>query len=198
MAKKTDTPALTRWRRSWQFRAIATAAARTGRIKIAATERCGAKRKSDHEPCAQPAMENGRCYLHGGKTPRGDKWHVPQWPDPNVPGWQKKLEGKLSALERRKKEKTARLNAMTGEERVRHAEWQRTHKPGSSSARAVARRCRLQAAAARKDFATERPTQENLELMELQRQIDDLKAQLREIEQVASDLPEIIDQGVFG
>jgi hypothetical protein len=31
---------------------------------------CGAK-KRDGSPCKQPAMENGRCRLHGGKTPRG-------------------------------------------------------------------------------------------------------------------------------
>ena len=33
--------------------------------------RCGAKSKSTGKPCAQPAMNNGRCRLHGGKTPAG-------------------------------------------------------------------------------------------------------------------------------
>jgi len=30
---------------------------------------CGAKSKSNHHlPCRQPAMANGRCRLHGGKS----------------------------------------------------------------------------------------------------------------------------------
>lgn len=31
---------------------------------------CGAKTRSG-APCRAPAMANGRCYVHGGKTPRG-------------------------------------------------------------------------------------------------------------------------------
>ena len=31
---------------------------------------CGAKRR-DGKPCKAPAMENGRCRIHGGKSPRG-------------------------------------------------------------------------------------------------------------------------------
>ena len=30
--------------------------------------RCGAKAKSTGEPCQCPAMANGRCKLHGGKS----------------------------------------------------------------------------------------------------------------------------------
>ena len=34
---------------------------------------CGAKAKRTGLPCQQPSMKNGRCRLHGGKTPkRGD------------------------------------------------------------------------------------------------------------------------------
>lgn len=30
---------------------------------------CGAKaRTNDHKPCRQPAMANGRCRFHGGKS----------------------------------------------------------------------------------------------------------------------------------
>src|SRR5688572_15172438 len=36
----------------------------------AGAKRCGAKTRSGAQ-CAQPAMPNGRCRLHGGKTPRG-------------------------------------------------------------------------------------------------------------------------------
>lgn len=32
---------------------------------------CGARTKKDGTPCKQPAMPNGRCRIHGGKTPTG-------------------------------------------------------------------------------------------------------------------------------
>lgn len=32
---------------------------------------CGARaRTNGHQPCRQPAMENGRCRLHGGLVPK--------------------------------------------------------------------------------------------------------------------------------
>ncbi len=41
-----------------------------------AAPRCGAKRRHDGRACQQPAMPNGRCRFHGGKstgprTPQG-------------------------------------------------------------------------------------------------------------------------------
>ncbi|HUT53073.1 MAG TPA: HGGxSTG domain-containing protein [bacterium] len=30
--------------------------------------RCGAKCKRTGQPCRMPAMANGRCFLHGGKS----------------------------------------------------------------------------------------------------------------------------------
>jgi hypothetical protein len=33
-----------------------------------AVRRCGAKRKRDAEPCQAPAMKNGRCRVHGGRS----------------------------------------------------------------------------------------------------------------------------------
>ena len=33
-----------------------------------AAPRCGATRKYDGHPCHSPAMANGRCRLHGGKS----------------------------------------------------------------------------------------------------------------------------------
>ena len=42
--------------------------------------KCGAKKRSDGEACNSPAMANGRCRLHGGKTgggaPKGNKNNV--------------------------------------------------------------------------------------------------------------------------
>lgn len=31
-------------------------------------KRCGARCKRSGNPCQQPAMKNGRCRLHGGKS----------------------------------------------------------------------------------------------------------------------------------
>jgi len=36
---------------------------------------CGAKRLSDYTPCQAWAMPNGRCFKHGGATPRGIAHH---------------------------------------------------------------------------------------------------------------------------
>jgi hypothetical protein len=52
------------------------------RIRLANLERanlaprCGARRRSNGEPCRKPAMASGRCALHGGlstgpRTPEG-------------------------------------------------------------------------------------------------------------------------------
>jgi hypothetical protein len=39
------------------------------RLQMAqAAARCGANRKHDGGPCQGPAMANGRCRLHGGKS----------------------------------------------------------------------------------------------------------------------------------
>tara|TARA_B100001123_G_C15224851_1_gene992747 strand:+ start:294 stop:743 length:450 start_codon:yes stop_codon:yes gene_type:complete len=37
---------------------------------------CGAKAKRTGLPCRQPAMKNGRCRLHGGKTPAYAERHT--------------------------------------------------------------------------------------------------------------------------
>lgn len=36
--------------------------------KVLAAKRCGAKSKRHGKPCSQPAMKNGRCRFHGGKS----------------------------------------------------------------------------------------------------------------------------------
>lgn len=38
-------------------------------VPFANIKRCGAKaRQNGHKPCRQPAMANGRCRFHGGKS----------------------------------------------------------------------------------------------------------------------------------
>jgi len=46
------------------------------RFDLRAVKKCGARCKRTGLPCQQPAMPNGRCRLHGGKSqgaPRGNK-----------------------------------------------------------------------------------------------------------------------------
>ena len=38
--------------------------------------RCGAKCKATGKPCRSPAMPNGRCLRHGGRSPGAPKGHV--------------------------------------------------------------------------------------------------------------------------
>jgi hypothetical protein len=49
---------------------------RLGRLKngnppfdLTKLPRCTAKAKSTGQQCKQPAMKNGKCYWHGGKSP---------------------------------------------------------------------------------------------------------------------------------
>ena len=37
-------------------------------LSLATAPRCGARAKRTGQPCKAPAMENGRCRLHGGKS----------------------------------------------------------------------------------------------------------------------------------
>lgn len=100
-------------------------------------KRCGARRKADGRPCENFAMENGRCRLHGGLTPKGKDWHKVQWPRRGAP--MAKLEKKLREIERRQAKRRAQVAAMSPEERARYEAWQRTHKPGGVSNRHKAR-----------------------------------------------------------
>lgn len=97
--------------------------------------KCGAKRRNG-EPCQQTAMPSGRCYLHGGRTPRGDKWHTPQ-PTRDGPDAGERLERKLQDLARRRERQAARRAGMTAKEGAAHRAWQESHRPGNAKARAA-------------------------------------------------------------
>jgi hypothetical protein len=99
-------------------------------------------------------MENGRCRLHGGLTPKGDDWHRIRWPDPKSPRAEQRLQRKLRDHERDERERRARVAAMTPEERARYERWRRTHKPGSAARRAKARAERQQTEDARQTIAS--------------------------------------------
>ena len=128
------------WSQSAQFRAIGRAAIREWNAKRDRLPRCGATRKSDGEPCQQWPMENGRCYLHGGRTPRGDCWHRLQ-----AAADARKNTRKLKRQQWVIDDRAERVAAMSPAEREKHKDWQRTHRPGSASGRAAERERRRQA-----------------------------------------------------
>ncbi|WP_419187166.1 HGGxSTG domain-containing protein [Solidesulfovibrio carbinoliphilus] len=46
------------------------------RVDLATVRQCSARSKRTGEPCRQPAMANGKCRFHGGKStgaPRGNR-----------------------------------------------------------------------------------------------------------------------------
>lgn len=101
--------------------------------------KCGAKRKYDGEPCQQIAMSNGRCAYHGGRTPKGSGWHKPRWPNGEAPDAEVKLRRKLKTRAKETERRSARLAAMTAEQREKHKRWQSSHTPGAARLRAERR-----------------------------------------------------------
>lgn len=122
------------WRRSPEFREIARQSGRKNVAMWAAAPRCGALAKSTGEPCKLPAMRNGRCSHHGGRTPSGDRWHIPQ-PGPTPEKTERKIADRIRAAKRRAR----KIAAMSPEERQQYEKWERTHKPGSAAARKARR-----------------------------------------------------------
>lgn len=122
-------------------------------------------------------MANGRCYRHGGKTPKGDGWHKPKWPKGSSPSAERKLRAKLKALEKARRERDERVALMNDVERARYDEWQRTHTPGPMIARQAAKIRREQNAQARADLirAEQAPRLITPELEQLEKLIADLE-----------------------
>jgi len=151
--------------------------------------KCGARRKYDNQPCAQPALENGRCRFHGGLTPRGDQWHVVQpTRDPKM------AEAKIRQRERLAKKRAARIAAMTPEQLAAYRRWHETHRPGKAAARASERERRRQD----KEIAAmmQRPApapKRSREARELADTIERLRAKLANNQDAITH-----DGGVFG
>jgi hypothetical protein len=178
----------------WRGSAAQIAVGRAAIIKWNRTRhlqaKCGAARKGDGKPCQNLAMANGRCHKHGGKTPKGDNWHRPLWPHRDAPGANTKLNRKLNDLQRTAAKRQKRLKRMSPEERAAHEQWQRDHKPGSAAERKRQREFRRQAKESRLLLSAEPPPPAPTpEAQELQRLLDELKAELFELES---------KKGVFG
>jgi hypothetical protein len=168
--------------------------------------KCEARRKQDGQPCQNLALRNGRCRLHGGKTPSGAGWHKPVWPDKGAPNAERKLQSKLRALERAAIKRAERLAKMTPEERARHEKWHRDHPKGSPAMRAAIRQQRRENEAARASLsqASSKAYEGDPEWQAIAGRIAVLKAALAEIENARAQAPgarcddERTDKGVFG
>lgn len=139
MRKKGGAPQLDGWRRSSEWREIARRQCEKMNKQHREKPRCGAARKLDGNPCQKPALENGRCQWHGGKTPKGDQWHVTQWPGKTQKRAVQKMNRKLEDVERATAELKKRLSKMTEEELAVYEAWKKTHKPGKAAARELKR-----------------------------------------------------------
>lgn len=151
-------------------------AGRKGVAARAASPKCGARRKHDGKPCQQDALENGRCRIHGGLTPKGDNWHCVRGPKKG-PAAGRKLAGKLADLERRQKRLAARLATMTPAEREKYSAWHRTHQAGPASARAAKKDERRQAKEAQRLLCRAKPpaayvSDERSRLLKLQKALE--------------------------
>lgn len=167
------------WRGSAAQIAVGRAAIRAYNKRRHLAPKCGAKAKSHGGPCGQIAMANGRCYIHGGRVPSGDGYHLPVWPNGKAPGAIKKLNRKLNDLQRAAAKQAKRVSAMTPAERAAYEQWKKTHKPGSAVARTRARRERQDAKDMRAmiEAIESRPKPApTTEAAELDRFIADLKA----------------------
>ena len=183
----------TAWQKSAEFRAIAVAALRKFNENQTKLPKCSAKAKSTGERCAQPAMRNGVCRYHGGKTPKGDDWHKPVWPA-DGPAFEAKLASKTKALDKRRRGKAADLAKMTDEERAKHECWQKAHKPGSAGARARTKKARQDAVSFRAVVEAppaERPRDPELEALDIE-----IAAAHRQA--VALEINLATNEGIFG
>ncbi len=167
------------YRKSPEHRERMRKIAHIGLAAIAARPKCGAKTRTTGAPCQAPAMENGRCYKHGGRVPRGDGWHVPTFPRDA-----RRFNAKVRELQRRAEKRAARLAAMTPEELERHKRWHTVHLPGAKAGRARKREERRRAEEARALLSRPRtepePSADERRLMEY---IDLLKAQAQRLEE---------------
>jgi hypothetical protein len=198
MAPRSRTARLDRWRKSSTFRQIARNSAKTNLAKFKAAPRCGAARKRDgKKPCRNPAMKNGRCGLHGGRTPRGRQWHVVQLPDCSTPAGEAKFNRKLRDQKRYAVKRAARLAVMTIEQLAAHAAWHRSHAPCAAATRNAERERARQNAETRL-LVTREPSQRvsDPETARIEIALAAAKARLAILE-VRNAKPKNDDEGIF-
>lgn len=101
--------------------------------------RCNAMAKSTGMQCKQPAMANGKCRFHGGKTPKADEWHVIQADVSGHKTSMARFDRKLERAEKARKARRLRLLRATEIEREQYEKWLWARPAGSVAKRAARR-----------------------------------------------------------
>jgi len=108
------------WQRSLTFKEIARNAIIAFNKQRARLPKCGAKTRTTGDPCRNPALENGRCRLHGGATPKGSEWGKRQItskpPSQRLKSDWQRVEKKLQRQAREDADRARRLRKMTDAE----------------------------------------------------------------------------------
>lgn len=146
-------PQLLAWTQSAEWRAMASRQAKANLRALALRPRCGAKCRTTGLECRNPVVDGRtRCRLHGGRSPAGDSWGKPVWPNRNSSKANAKLNRKLRDLQRTADKRQKRVARMTQEERATYEKWKREHQPTSTADRARRRALRRQNVDARKSI----------------------------------------------
>lgn len=197
MKRGRPTPRRLGWSQSAQFRQIGRDAIRQWNAKRDLMPRCDVVRKSDGGRCRQWPTPNGRCYWHGGRTGRGDSWHLPQYADCSTPAGEAKFSRKLRDRKRYADKRAVRLAAMTPEQRAKHDAWHRAHTPGAAALRRANReRARQSAEAARLIAPAPRQRLSDPESIRIETALAAARGKLASLEaQITKSSDE--DEGVF-
>ena len=193
------------YHRSPEFRMKADAALARYNARRPYLPKCGARRKRDGEPCQNLALGNGRCRCHGGRTPSGDGWHRPVWPNGEAPDAELRLYRKLQSLERAARGRAARLRQMTDDQRAQHKKWHKARPATTAAERAENRRHKLAAQSVRKLLTggVPKPAMADPDYLALLARIAEVRAELSALydDHRKSDQADGVDQfieGVFG
>ncbi len=81
--------------------------------------------------------------MHGGRSGRGDQWHVVQWPGPDASP--ERIERKIRDLARREQRRLARVAAMSPERRAKYEKHRMACRPRSAAEREQDRQDRVAA-----------------------------------------------------
>lgn len=146
-------PQLLAWTQSAEWRAMASRQAKKNLRALSLRPRCGAKCRTTGLECLNPVIDGRtRCRLHGGRSPAGDSWGKPVWPDRNSPKANAKLNRKLHALQRAATKRAKRVARMTPDELAAYRKWKGAHEPTSTADRKRKREFRRQDQEARKSI----------------------------------------------
>jgi hypothetical protein len=171
-------PQLLAWTQSAEWRAMASRQAKKNLRSLSLRPKCGAMCRTTGLECRNPVIDGRtRCRLHGGRSPAGDSWGKPVWPNRNSSKANAKLNRKLHDLQRAAAKRAKRVARMTPEELAAYRKWKGAHEPTSKADRArrrVLRRQNLEARKLTEQLANAPPKPKT----DLELEIERLKAEL--------------------